>query len=325
MLGYEVSSLPDLSLSKYQVFADSGIGGMLEAQTQFLRQIHRVVLLCHVGIHVLFAYDPVRQAGHRIQIFLCFSGVDAGDSAAEKLEHVVSSSGIFSYYQLRRIDSNNLPAQRYRCRGLLAKRERFLQTVVDSRESYFYLVPNWELNEGARLYSLLKLMESFNERCVYRVDLMVERDLDERVREGFERPLSFLRNIDRRETGLSERSRHAQALRDPNADTVLKQYNDWLDHIDASALFRCRILALADDAEYAQLMLDAALTETVAKGTGDIAVVAGDFGALAGAEHAIEEQCSEDAPRAMRAWTTTFLIEEAAAKAPASSKRSAKK
>lgn len=31
MLIYEINSIPDLTLSKYQVFADSGIEGMLEA------------------------------------------------------------------------------------------------------------------------------------------------------------------------------------------------------------------------------------------------------------------------------------------------------
>lgn len=313
MLSYEVSSLPDLSLSKYQVFADSGISGMLEAQTQFLRQIYRLALLCRMGIHVLFSYDPRCRVGHRLRIFLCFSGVDAKNSVAKKIERVVRSSGVSTYYQLCRIDSESLPTRHYRCRGILAKRERFLQTVVDSRESYFYLVPNWELNEDSRLFSLLRLMGSFNEPCAYRVDLMAECDLDVRMHEGFERPLSFLRNIDRREAGLSERSRHDQALRDPNADTVLKQYNDWLDHIDASALVRCRVLALADDADYAQLILDAALTETVAKGTGDIAVSTGDFGTLDEMGKAVDERCSEDVPRAMRTWTTTFLIEEAAA------------
>lgn len=37
MLVYDVKSIPDLTLSKYQVFADSGIEGMLDAQTQFIR------------------------------------------------------------------------------------------------------------------------------------------------------------------------------------------------------------------------------------------------------------------------------------------------
>ena len=72
MLSYEVGFLPDMSLSKYQVFADSGINGMLAAQTQFLRQIHRVAQLCGVGIHMLFVYDPTHQAGHRLSIFVCF-------------------------------------------------------------------------------------------------------------------------------------------------------------------------------------------------------------------------------------------------------------
>ena len=55
MLIYEINSIPDLTLSKYQVFADSGIEGMLEAQLQFIKQLYRVALLG--GIHIHFIYD----------------------------------------------------------------------------------------------------------------------------------------------------------------------------------------------------------------------------------------------------------------------------
>lgn len=313
MLGYEIGCLPDLSLSKYQVFADSGIAGMLEAQTQFLRQLHRVALLGHVGIHLVFDYDPGRAAGARLRILMLFSGVSVGDAYADKLDRVVRASGLSSYYDFRRVGDAAVPTASFRYRSRLSKRERFLQTVVDSKESYFYIVPNWEMNDEARLYSLLKLMESFNERCVYRVDLMVEPELNERIHHSFERPLSFLRNIGHHEAGLSERSRQTQNLRDPNADEALRQYEDWLGRVEASSMFRARILSFADDGEYCQLMLDAVMTEALSQGTGDIVVEDGRFSAGDALDTPVEALCSSDAPRAMRAWSSTYLIEEAAA------------
>lgn len=78
MLIYEVKRLPDLSLSKYQVFADSGINGMLEVQTQFIKQLHKVLMLKNVNAHFLFQYSPKRKSGNRLKIYLFFSGGKCG-------------------------------------------------------------------------------------------------------------------------------------------------------------------------------------------------------------------------------------------------------
>lgn len=51
MLAYEIKTIPDLTLSKYQVFEESGIEGMLDAQAQFIRQLYRAALLGNVNIH----------------------------------------------------------------------------------------------------------------------------------------------------------------------------------------------------------------------------------------------------------------------------------
>lgn len=76
LLIYEVKSIPDLTLSKYQVFADSGIDGMLEAQLQFIKQLYRVALLGSINIHFIYDYDPERPAGNKLNIYVMFSGND---------------------------------------------------------------------------------------------------------------------------------------------------------------------------------------------------------------------------------------------------------
>ena len=76
MLAYKVGFIPDLTLSKYQVFADSGVDCMLKAQTQFVRQLHRVALLGKIGIHFFFSYLPERDAGRKLDITIGFSGID---------------------------------------------------------------------------------------------------------------------------------------------------------------------------------------------------------------------------------------------------------
>lgn len=98
MLIYKVKQIPDLTLSKYQVFADSGIDGLLNCQTQFLKQLYRVALLGNISIHFFVEYSPAEKAGSKISIYLCFCGED--DSYREKLRKVIFSSEVSKYFCL---------------------------------------------------------------------------------------------------------------------------------------------------------------------------------------------------------------------------------
>lgn len=60
MLIYKVCSLPDLTLTKYSAFADTGVKGVLDAQTQFIRQLKGIAEIGNVHIHFLYDYDPGR-------------------------------------------------------------------------------------------------------------------------------------------------------------------------------------------------------------------------------------------------------------------------
>ena len=45
MIVYKLSRIPDMTLSKYQSFEDSGIEGMLKAQERLIKQLHRAMVL----------------------------------------------------------------------------------------------------------------------------------------------------------------------------------------------------------------------------------------------------------------------------------------
>ena len=171
MLAYKINYIPDLTLSKYQVFADSGVEGMLEAQTQFIRQLHRVALLGNIGIHFFFSYSPERNAGHKLNIIVAFSGIDDSSSYKMKIQKVINSSGISNYFNLTECDAKEYLADDFTKMSVMHKKERFLQTSLNNEERFFYIVPNWEMNEDGRLYSMLKMMQSFDTKCCYRVDL----------------------------------------------------------------------------------------------------------------------------------------------------------
>lgn len=307
---YEITKVPDLSLTKYQVFADSGVDGMLNAQTQFIRQLHRVAMLGNVRIHFIFCYDPQRQAGKKLRILINFTGEN--ESYRSKLKKVISSSGISNYFSFNEISEEIDCTLRYSATAYMYKKERFLQTASGNEERYFYVVPNWKINDSARLYSLFKLMQSFDEPCCYRVDLFTEKGMEERIHSNFEKPLSFLRNLSTREGGVSEFSKIHQEKRDPNADETLHQYEDWIKAVDMSPAFICRICAFSNDTDYSQLLLNSVISESLITGDANIVAKEGTYSIIDDLD-ILPEYHSKEAPNSMKKWATTYTTEEVAA------------
>lgn len=311
MLIYEIKSIPDLTLSKYQVFADSGIEGMLEAQLQFIKQLYHVALLGNIHIHFIYDYDPKRKAGHKLNVYVVFSDNNKENSYYQKLRKIVKASNVSKYFQFKEIQELHDIEFKYPCMSVLRKKERRLQTVIDNEEKYFYLIPNWEMNENARLYNMIQMMESFNEKCCYRVDLYTEKDLEEQIHKNFERPLTFLRNISNdNRSCLSDGAKMQKNQRDPNADETLHQYEDWLKAIDSSSVFRCRICTFSKDEQYCQLLLNSTISESIKKGNATIKIKHGDFTPFELFNDIPKGYHLEDTPNSMKNWATTFTAEE---------------
>lgn len=312
LLIYEIKSIPDLTLSKYQVFADSGIDGMLEAQLQFIKQLYHVALLGNIHIHFIYDYDPKRKAGHKLNIYVIFSDNNKEDSYYHKLRKIVNASNISKYFQFQEIQNLNNIEFKYHFMSVIRKKERSLQTVIDNEEKYFYLVPNWEINENARLYNMIQMMESFDEKCCYRVDLYTEKDLEEDIHKNFKKPLTFLRNISNdNRSYLSDGAKMQKNQRDPNADETLHQYEDWIKAVDSSFVFRCRICAFSKkDEQYCQLLLSSTISESIKKGNATIKIRQGDFTPFELFNDIPKGYHLEDAPNSMKKWATTFTAEE---------------
>lgn len=316
MLIYQVESLPDITLSKYQVFEDSGVDGMIDAQTKFVRQLYRASLLGKVSIHFLFDYNPERLNGKKIRIRLMFSSKTEDLKFEDKLRKIVRASGVAQYFSLNEIlKCRDDEEYTYMC--IMHKKERFLQTVVNGEEAYFYVVPNWKVKDNCRLYNIFKLMESFEEKCCYRVDLFTENGLEEKIHKSFRNPLTYLRNISRQDNGVgvSESSRIHREKKDPSADEVLKQYEDWLKEIDTSPSFLCRVCSFTTDEQYSKLLVDSALSECLEVGNSELKVREGKFTGweLLNILPERKDSCSKQAPDSMQRWPITFTLDEAAA------------
>lgn len=310
---YSINSIPDLTLSKYQMLAENGIEGILEMQTQFLRLLHSIALLGDIGIHFLFLYKADGVSGKKIKIYLEFSNTGIKADYADKIKKIVKSSGVRQYFGITEVKDNIDYEVKFSSLSVLHKKERFLQTVINGEENYFYVVPNWEMNDEARLFSLFKMMESFDEDCCYRVDLYTENNFNEQIHKSFSKPLSYLRNIKGNDKGLSEFSKLQKDKSDPNAEETLHQYEDWIKRVDTSVVFRCRIAAFSNDKVYSKILLNCAVTESLHSGNCEIVDESGNFDIDYLSEKKPIGYCSDYAPKSLNMWSTTFTAEEIAA------------
>lgn len=127
-----------------------------------------------------------------MSIYIAFSKEnDTASVIEEKLKKIVLSSNISKYFFFQEVSDDLIPSKEYVYRSVLYKKERSLDVNVGEQTQKFYVVPNWEINEEARLYNLITLMASLNERCCYCVDFGVPLNIVEDVHKSFEKPLSF--------------------------------------------------------------------------------------------------------------------------------------
>lgn len=313
MFVYQINSLPDLTLNKYQALGDSGIDSMLEAQTRLLRQLYRLAAYEKISIHFLFEYDPTRANGTKLNIQIAFTNTGDADKYNRSLDKLVKSSNIFEQFQLEQIRKADIPEMIYSIKAEMRKKERILQTVLNGATRNYYIVPNWEVNEEARLYSLFKLMESFDEKCCYRVDIYSIDGLNENIHKNFEKPLNFLRGGNIQQTGLETSPYKSMLNKDPNVEETLKQYEEWLTKVDESNVFRCRISAYADNEQYVRLLLDTAFAESISIGNNTIQMARGQFTQWDNLDMPPVKFCLKETPLTMEEWATTYTTDEIAA------------
>ena len=253
MLLYEITNLPDITLSKYQAVEESGIESMLEAQTRLIRQLYRFTAFGKIITHYIYAYDPERPNGNKLKIYVAFTKEGQFEQYKDSIDKIMKASPIFDQFGLKEIKMNDDFIVRYRIKGELHKKERLLQTVMNGTQRTFYIVPNWKMNENARLFSVCKLMQSFDMKCCYCVDIFTEENEAEQIHKNFERPLTFLRNDNMGQTGLESSEKRFSNNSDPNVNETLRQYEKWNTSVDESNVFQCRISSYADDSQYARL------------------------------------------------------------------------
>lgn len=305
MLVYQIQCIPDLTLSKYQAFAASGVEGMLKAQTQFIRQMQRVAELGKISIHFIYEYVPTRQKGTRLAIYLLFGGID-GACSQEKMCKLIKASVIYDYFKLKEVEDFSFHSPSFCSQSVLVKKIRMIDDDPTDKKGNFFFVPNWAIARDARLYQLYKLMESMNEACCYCVDLYTMPDCHKQMHDNIQEILAELKkridHFSRREPGRRQYN--------SNMEEALRQCTDWLKAVEASSVFQCKISAFSDDCLTGQLLLNAVIPESIEKGSASIYNSQGVFNVFSEIQRLPQNCCPEEIINRARNWITSFTAEE---------------
>lgn len=197
----------------------------------------------------------------------------------------------------------------YSFMSTLIKREKFSQ--ADKKENgYFYSVNKWEMNEDARLFNMFSMMQNMNMPCVYCVDVMPV-DYTNRIEspEMLGNVMLALRTMLtlRVEKGTNGTT---SFQKDENADYTLNRYKDLIKDISENPHFQADIRVYADSEEYANMLLDAAASEALEKGSHDIQTLQGTYSVQDILNSKVIPVCHKNAPAELKFWPTLFTIEE---------------
>lgn len=336
-LYYEVKRIPDLTLSKYSALDEGGVEGVLKKHEAFLRQIHRKGLLNKEIIRWIYEYNPSAPKGQRMKIIIKFDGKNASDY----MQSFIGSSPLAPYFDLvqvfpeeelppltgketlkdlekRKAKTLSLNQELYRYQASLIKKEKFARPDKPDMAD-FYSVNKWEMNEDARLFGLFTMMKKMAEnskkedksqwRCLYCVDV-VPMDYADAIESpsmlgpimsGLRRMLSL--RVEKTSTSTSFQ-------KDESADYTLERYKDLVKTIAGTPHFNVNIKAFAQNADYANMLLDAAASEALSEGSYDVIVETGMFNANEIINKNLRLLCNTKAPKELRFWPTLFFLKE---------------
>jgi hypothetical protein len=310
---YWLEKLPDFNLGKYQAFAVNDIDGLLEQQKSFIRQWLAVCDLYGLTLHFILSYSKDKPNGKRLDAGLALRGEDADVNAVEGL---LFASSLKDYYEFKKDDDKvrELSKRKFSYKAAMTKNVRKLPPPQGPNP--FWFVPEWEINEEARLIELIKIMESRGEDSAYRVDMYPGNFVDS-TREAFKNSMNSIRRM----LGYNEDSwtkilnNGVHEPRSQNAEEALRQFEDWIEKIETSPHLYANIYAFSNSVRTSELLLHSAGSEVLQKGKYTVLPLKStcsitmfdDLGP-------VMDYAEDDAfPEKLRFWAVSYTFEEIAA------------
>lgn len=308
---FEIDTIPDLSLNKYQSLADAGIDGVLERHKNFLRQWHGICRECQISMHLLYFFDPTRTIGKRMQLFLIFQGIG---NSIDMITPLIEYSPLSDFFHFRKTQIDN---HFFVACATLMKNERIadIYNPLTEQVTSVHYVPKLEVNENARLYDLFRIVEMIGksgnavDACAYRIDLY-PASMEIETRNKFTPVLKSLRG----DNDIQLIKNYQGQSRDSYAKDICKEYETWLTNIETTPHFRVNIYAFASNLFKAKIILNAVASEAI--NTGDFSLASikaetdGRYSYFDRMGNEAETYCRYSKDAVLSSWSTTYTLEE---------------
>lgn len=311
IVSFQLDQIPDLSLSKYQSLADTGIEGVLKRHESFLRQWHGICSESSTSFHLLYTYLPEKPVGQRLKVFFLIQGKEEEICMTEPL---LQKSPLSDFFQFKKAA---LPACRFQMGATLIKKERVadIYNPMTGSSKPVHYVPKWKMNEEARLYDLFRIMEIISESyspqaaCAFRVDVY-PASMAMETRNKFNPILKELRG----ENDIKLMKETDSLKGDNYARDICKEYEAWITSIETTPHFRINIYGFADELFKAKVLLNSAGSEALSEGDFSIAQMKtdldGSFTLLSRMGVAAEDYSFYPNQAALKSWSTTYCLSE---------------
>ena len=308
---FQLEQIPDLSLNKYQSLADTGIEGVLKRHENFLRQWHGICTESSSSFHLLYTYLPTEPIGQRLKVFFLIQG---NENELHMIEPLLKKSPLSDFFEFKKA---KLPYVRFHMGATFTKKERVAEIYnpMTGKSKSVHYVPKWEMNEGARLYDLFRIMEivsqsySPQEPCAFRVDLYPTSVAVE-TRSKFGPMLKDLRG----ENDIKLMKETDSLKADSYARDICKEYEDWITSIETTPHFRVNIYGFADNIFKSKVLLNAAGSEALSEGDFAIAPIKADadgaFSVLSRMGKEADDYCFYPNQAPLKSWSTTYCLSE---------------
>ena len=311
ILCFHIDQIPDLSLNKYQTLASSGVDGVLERHSNFLRQWHGICIESETSFHLLYVFVPSETLGKRLKLYLCLQG------EAERIkliEPLLKRSPLSVFYNFQHTDLSHV---NFKAGATLLKMGRLAEIYnpLTGQSNSVHYVPKWTMNEQARLYDLFETLEtvgmsySINKPCAFRIDLYPV-SLAQETRSQFSPVLKTLRGENDIRILNETNSLHSNSY----VKDICKEYENWITAIETNPHFRINMYAFAETAFQAKIILNAVGAESIKQGDFSLALIKADENGLYNSNSRMEihaeDYCVYPKQACLASWPTTYCLNE---------------
>ena len=265
-LVYQLNTIPDISLPKYQYLDAGDVDKVLAKQAEFLGVCHTIMRQWEISAHLLYVYDPGLGKRQRLQVYLMFRSESA--KALSMLRGLLPDMTISQYYRFEERSADGaLNRFTFRSAAALIKREKCLTFIRQQTgvEFPFYSVSEWEMNEESRMVDMLRMLQALGETsgkaCAVRLDLYAT-DASETFSLAARQPLRRIAELQygTDKIHLSSLSQSKEYL-DESIRGIQQSYEKWGDQLDSQPHFQFNFYAMAHEFEQAAIILGAAGAE----------------------------------------------------------------